>query len=138
MTTTTFVLNEAVIKDLGKVRRYAEDSANWSGLVNGRLKVTDFSHILSSGDVNACFTWVITEDYLLRHLSVRSKKWDSDPSVRVDTAIAFTLAHFLGFTGAKLAPSAMVVTPAKSWKSGTFVANGEFIVQQEVQKIGLA
>lgn len=139
MTTTTFVLNDRVLDNLGKVRKFAEDCHNWNAVCNqGKLQMTDFSHVLSSGDVQAAFSWAIVGDVLIRHLSVRSKKWQQDHSSYVDPTVAFTIAHFLGYTGSQISRTGMVVDPGKNWRVGSYPNDGSFVVQQEVQKVPLA
>lgn len=140
--TTTFVIDDTTLSGIARVRKYAEDARNWRCIMNGRLELTDFSHLIHSGDVNAAFSWVMTGSDLIRHLSVRQRgqAWSkTQKHSPVSPEVAFTIAHLLGYTGAKPSGrSGMVNDCGKNWMVGTNPSDGALIVQQHIKRIACA
>lgn len=139
MATVTFVVNDELIDGIGRLRLWAESPKNWKWLTNDRLELTEFSHLISSGDIEAAFAFVVTADYTCRHLSLRLKnQMIFSQCCEVPTEIAFTLANLLGYTGAVCSQSGIVVEPGSQWVVGTNPFDGALIVQQKVRRVAQA
>jgi len=124
------ILSEAK-KRAAEIAKFAEQSANWYRIETSTFVPGDRDeYVLLSGDHKAVFTWtMLPTAEVVRHLSVSVPR----PGKYPQPLTVWTLAHYFGFTGAKVDPeSDTVAEPAEDWIAGVNEGEGALVVYQEV------
>jgi hypothetical protein len=125
------ILSEAK-KRAAEIAAFAEKTENWY-LIGASTFVPGYrdEYTLLSGDHRAVFTWtVLSTAEVVRHLSVSVPRPGRYPQL----ITIWTLAHYFGFTGAKVDPESDTVRePAADWVAGVNEGEGTFVVYQDVK-----
>lgn len=116
-----------------EIAAYAEQSEHWyrpgQTAVPGDLP----EHVLLNGNIRAVFCWTVNPENpaeVYRHMSVSVQAHGRFPQ----PPMVWTLAHFFGFTSAKLDPKSKVVMhPAASWGYAAKAEEGCVIVHELVK-----
>lgn len=127
---TVLIFGDQLEHDTQRVRRYAEQPANWYAPGVGLLPGDTEAYTLHSGTIKAVFTWTYSgPSKISRHLSVSTGGRGKYPS----TVVVATLAHMLGFTGATADDHGVVYQlPDDGWDMGINDAEETVVIVQDV------
>lgn len=112
-----------------EIVEYASQSENWyrpgpDAIIPGDKP----EYVLQGTSVRAVFTWTVSPDDVRRHLSVSVKAEGRAPL----PIMVWTLAHYFGFTGAKVDEHGLVQEPAPSWGFMVDEAEDCVVVQEPI------
>lgn len=104
---------------VGRLRAFAEDRAHWYYPWVQGLPGENPGYVLDAGTLRIVFTWTVIDhpetSGVFRHLSV-STRMGAPGSERLPNQImTYTVAHLLGFTGARLSGD-LAVSPGTTWQ----------------------
>lgn len=104
---------------VARLRAFAEARANWYYPGVQAIAGDNPGYVLDAGTLRIVFTWTVIEhEGVFRHLSV-STRMQSPESQRLPNQImTFTVAHLLGFTGARMSGE-VAVAPSMTWQIET-------------------
>ncbi len=125
-----FIINPDIKQSFERLREYAEDEAHWYHPGPGApIPGDNPKHVVKTGTITTVFTWTKQEDTVYRHATISTEGQDKYP----DPRIAWTVAHFCGFTGGVLDEQGFVQQAAENWAFSPNPEEGCVVLVEEVK-----
>lgn len=125
------VLDDATKGEAERVRRHAEKRENWYVPGSTTVPGDDSRHVFMAGTYRVVFSWTLGGDgRVFRHLSISVGPPYSGKAP--SPIVVFTIAHWLGFTGAEPDEHGTVGTFSDTWQMSVDRQHNAAIVAEPV------